>query len=263
MANDQLDAFRKRLRGDEAAKSKRLPFKEATSLIFASFAFVISAISFYFNTFRQIDELRILIDAPPHVSLLGSGEPKGAKIVVEPRLSAFFMNSGERSVSILSIFVMLLEQDFEKESAKCIWGRRMNTSVEPFVLKEHEAKRIKLLLDEGPNGGRRQLVGLDLSAAKRENPKRKTLKHENQEEENINQQTFAIEFEPPDNFEPGDEYEGILCLVVDWATPSDSGSVGIRMTKYQSKDYQLTYYVGPEKGPTVVVRKVRTIFSQD
>jgi len=217
---------------------------KVASLGLSVFALLISGTAAYINTFRTVDELKILIEEPPHFGLAANvPDIKNSEVSVDPHFDAILINSGGRSLVVLEMHVMLLQERFVGGDPKCIYGSKMPTDFQPLVLKEKEVTQVHLYLLEGPNGGHRaaELALFGFPQVK------------------VAEKNRPILFQTTDVYKSTHRFTGSLCLVIKWATPRESSETPLLMSEI--KDEERVFYVGKGFPATVVTRRVSSVFN--
>jgi hypothetical protein len=135
MVNEQLDAFRKRLRGPEAPQ--RMKAKEWVAILISVTALGLSAMTAYFTLVRQSEELRVFVgDAIPFVT----GRTNDGRLQLEGNLDIAFMNTGTKPIIVLGVSLIVSDIEDRKKSKSCksSFGNIL-FDADSFVVKEKEA----------------------------------------------------------------------------------------------------------------------------
>jgi hypothetical protein len=148
--NEQLEAFRKRLRGPDPQPQprERIKAREWVTIFVSLTALALSLVTAYFGVVRQVEELRIFTATTiPMVKWLDDG-----RLQLDGPLDIAFLNTGTRPVVILAAYLFLVtDQDDEISKAEPCNDFRGGYpfDLDSFVLKEKESvtKLLKLKLD--------------------------------------------------------------------------------------------------------------------
>ncbi|MBT1512740.1 hypothetical protein KIP88_19760 [Bradyrhizobium sp. SRL28] len=129
--NDKLEAFRKRLRGPEKEKAKRLSWIGSPT---AWLALVISSTTAFFNLFYYSDELSVAVSPGGPIRL------DGRSLTVNPPRSLTFINSGTRPVAVLEVEVSYVQPTRQTLKPDCSRGHfsHLGLDVEATVVKPQE-----------------------------------------------------------------------------------------------------------------------------
>lgn len=123
--------------------------KDWATLTISSAALFVALFTAYFTLVRRTDNLRILVDTTPDVSVDRDAKPMKVELAGRD-MGIVFMNSGSRPISVLSM--QLYVQEFpvkprETDSANptcnngpsdAVW---FNTNLDPIIVKEREIVR--------------------------------------------------------------------------------------------------------------------------
>lgn len=146
--NEQLEVFRRRLRGSGAPEQtrERIKGKEWVAILISIAALGLSAVTAYFSFVRQSEEMRVFLGQIPLLTRADDG-----RLLLEGNLDIAFMNTGTRPIIIK--LVGLLIEDISKrggDSDPCglSFGSRL-FEVDSFVVKEKESvsKLLRLRFD--------------------------------------------------------------------------------------------------------------------
>jgi hypothetical protein len=115
--------------------------KDVITITLSLSAFVLSAMTAYFNVIRRVDDVRVIVSGDPRMTFYGENLEAG----LPRKYALIFFNTGSRSAVILDhsfVFAQLLPQplpDSKPSGSKC--GQNANTfdsNLKPFVIKEKE-----------------------------------------------------------------------------------------------------------------------------
>jgi hypothetical protein len=101
----------------KAQEKNGLELKDAISLLMALAALVISFVTLYYTTIRQVDDLGVIIRGPAHVTI----DQSTAEFKVEQlkKDALTFVNLGNRSAAINSIKMFAIQPDDKGELREC------------------------------------------------------------------------------------------------------------------------------------------------
>ncbi|MGY3496382.1 hypothetical protein [Bradyrhizobium sp. USDA 4502] len=139
MANERLEAFRRRLRGPEAPQQTREPLKgkDWVAILVSISALAISAMTAYFSLLRQSEEMQVFFGDPP---LLTRTADK--RLQVEGKLDMAFMNTGTRPIIVLGVALLIEDTSKRTAASSSPCGSKFGSlrfEVDTFVVKEKES----------------------------------------------------------------------------------------------------------------------------
>jgi hypothetical protein len=140
MVNEQLEAFRRRLRNPETPQQtpERMKGKDWVAILISIIALALSAMTAYFSFVRQTEELRVFVgEFMPFLTRADDG-----RLHLEGYLDITFMNTGTQPIVVLGAELAIKDiserKDEESKSCKQIFGN-LPFDVDPFVVKEKES----------------------------------------------------------------------------------------------------------------------------
>ncbi|MBR0785551.1 hypothetical protein [Bradyrhizobium iriomotense] len=144
-------AFRFRRRQEDTKKSAKLDLtlKDLVSLFFSAGAFVVSGVTFYFNVLSQTDELRVVVDQLPRVTVDILRDSPGVFVDTSNEMNVVLINSGNRSIAVREIGLRLIVVDADApKTGKCEGGRAWPGEGPLYVLegKSTRAAKVKIRL---------------------------------------------------------------------------------------------------------------------
>jgi hypothetical protein len=123
---------------DSNQTSKGFAAKDWVAVTISVLALIVSGGSAYFNVIQKVENVSVTVRYAPTVN------KDGDKLVVPPETySVFFINSGNRPVTILGMSVLFVQHK-ERLAFNCYppgveaAAREFNTDLEPFVVRENE-----------------------------------------------------------------------------------------------------------------------------
>jgi hypothetical protein len=118
--NDQLEAFRKRLRGPEKPSQPRdrMKVKQWVAIVISIVALGISAVTAYYSVILQSEEKRVFVDQIP--LLIRTAD---TRLQVEGILDIAFVNTGTRPIVVRSVD-LIIEDASKKRTQQSL---RFNT----------------------------------------------------------------------------------------------------------------------------------------
>ena len=115
----------------KAAKEDGLSLKGSYSILLSTLAFIISAFGFYLNNLKWDDDLRVIIDQLPFVSLMAGGS------TISDPYRLVFVNAGNQSAALLRIRVFVGRHRADGGTCDFI-EQTLDMDMSPSVIKPGE-----------------------------------------------------------------------------------------------------------------------------
>ena len=100
----ELRSLRTSRRGSGNTTPPKTSAREAVSLAISILALAISISTTYLNTFRQLDDIRVVVAEPPEFRILSNGNLK-----LSDAADLVFINAGNRTASIVQIGTLIIK----------------------------------------------------------------------------------------------------------------------------------------------------------